>query len=501
MENVVFEFQGITLIKSGQIIFEHISFSLKKGEHWAFVGASGSGKSLMLDMIAGKTTADKGQITFPFFTEYLNDHSDNDPLFNWQRFVAHVLSRQHFSVFSKTNDLYFQQRFNSSDSENIETVASYLSSINIYSPSGIWSFEKVTNRLRLLPLLDKQLIKLSNGETKRLLIAAALIRNPIILLLDNPLTGMDISSRNDFNQLITEIVLSGMSVIITTSPTEIPDAITHVAVFDQGTTLHQLEKSRFHADDFMFSSIKKPDEKELNKLLFINDPDIYQTIIGMEEVSIHYVDKTILENINWQVKQGERWALLGHNGAGKSTLLSLVNGDNPQAYANKITLFDRRRGTGESIWDIKKKIGFVSHELVQYFPLESSCLQVIESGFYDTIGLFRPSNPDNVDVVMRWMRLFEIENFGDKLFKNASANTQLLCLLARALVKNPPLLIFDEPCQGLDIQQQELFKFLVNKICSNIHITLVYVSHYQQEIPEAVTRILELENGKVISNE
>jgi molybdate transport system ATP-binding protein len=135
----------------------------------------------------------------------------------------------------------------------------------------------------------------------------------------------------------------------------------------------------------------------------------------------------VLHNISWQVKQGERWALLGPNGAGKSTLLSLAYGDNPQAYANDIILFDKKRGTGESIWDIKRKCGFVSPELYQFFPMDNSCAQVIESGFYDTLGLFRQSDPSRAAIALRWMKVFNIDKYARQLLKNVPASAQRLC--------------------------------------------------------------------------
>ncbi|RYY21712.1 MAG: ATP-binding cassette domain-containing protein, partial [Sphingobacteriaceae bacterium] len=240
------------------------------------------------------------------------------------------------------------------------------------------------------------------------------------------------------------------------------------------------------------------DVTELKDLLSRKTDASFSTIISMENVNIRYGEKQVLNNINWKVLPGERWALLGPNGAGKSTLLSLINGDNPQAYANQIVLFDRARGSGESIWDIKKKIGFVSPELYQYFPAESSCLQVIESGFYDTLGLFRPSHPHKSGLALRWMKLLNIDSSARKLLKNVTASTQRLVLLARALVKNPPLLIFDEPCQGLDEQQQQHFKHLLELICRNSNVTLIYVTHYQQEIPEMVNQVLQLKEGKQV---
>jgi len=175
----------------------------------------------------------------------------------------------------------------------------------------------------------------------------------------------------------------------------------------------------------------------------------------------------------------------------------LINGDNPQAYANDIILFDRKRGTGESIWDIKSKTGFVSPELYQYFPTDNSCLQVIESGFYDTMGLFRPSDPKKSAIALRWMKALEIDRFARVLLKNIPASAQRLCLLARALIKNPTLLIFDEPCQGMDMHQQLHFKMLVDTICELSNVTLIYVTHYQHEIPDSIDKVLRLDKGKV----
>ncbi len=161
--------------------------------------------------------------------------------------------------------------------------------------------------------------------------------------------------------------------------------------------------------------------------------------------------------------------------------------------------FDKKRGTGESIWDIKKKIGFESPELHQYFPTDNSCLQVIESGYYDTLGLFRKSSPAKAETALRWMKALEIDQYARTLLKNIPASAQRLCLLARALIKNPDLLIFDEPCQGMDTRQQQHFKNLVDTICGMSKVTLIYVTHYQHEIPESVDKVLKLEKGRVVS--
>lgn len=317
-----------------------------------------------------------------------------------------------------------------------------------------------------------------------------------MLLLDNPLAGLDVQTRLEFNDLMTEISQSGITIIMATSPHEIPDAITNIAILDQQKIKKTVLKEAFEPE--MFKSETVPIDLHELKLLGQKPDASFTTIISMENVNIRYGEKQILSNINWKVMPGERWALLGPNGAGKSTLLSLINGDNPQAYANRIVLFDRKRGSGESIWDIKEKIGFVSPELHQYFPTESSCLQVIESGFYDTLGLFRPSNSEKITIALRWMKLLQIETNAGKLFKNVNASTQRLVLLARALVKNRPLLIFDEPCQGLDDRQQQNFKYLLEMICQNSHATLIYVTHYPHEIPNVIDQVLRLEKGEMV---
>ena len=480
------------------MVFEGLNFSLEKGQHWALIGKSASGKSTFLDFIAGNASLAQGTAIYPWFDQFIKDHHQDDPLFNRLKLISHVSSRHQFRNLSNTNTFYYQQRFNSCDSDDADTVAEYLSSIKIYNPSRAWTFKRVTERLKLIPLLDKQLIKLSHGETKRLMLAAALIKNPLLLLLDNLLNGLDVGSRKDFNDLIAEIAKSGISIIMATPPTEIPDAITHVAVLESGKMISQTTSSGFTPDLIYPNELKKPDKEELRILLSMQNQQIYETIIGMEDVSIKYGDKQILDRINWQMKQGERWMLTGSNGAGKSTLLSLVNGDNPQAFANKIILFDRRKGGGESIWEIKQKIGYVSPEFFQYFPMESTCLQVVESGFYDTLGLFRPSVNSKMEISLRWMNVLEIAGYSKALIRNVPVSIQRICLLARAMVKNPALLILDEPCLGLDNSQLEQFRYLIDDICLISNMSLIYVSHYQHEMPECITHSLRLENGRVV---
>jgi molybdate transport system ATP-binding protein len=480
-------------------VFNDLNFNVNKGENWALVGESGSGKSALLQIIAGKFHLSAGSIRYYFHEDFLQKHIVDDAHLTFHKLIAFVESRHHFRNLSNTSDFYYQQRYNSSDSEDALTVEEYLLTIKPFSDHpAYWTYTKTLQRLNLEALKNKQLIKLSNGETKRLMIGAALLKNPVLLLLDNPLAGLDVQTRAEFNTVISDIIASGITVIMATSPFEIPTAITNIAVLRDGTISQKIPANDFDPSVFSIADKDKIDKSELEALLnTVNNP-VYEWIVKMNRLNITYGDKAILKNVNWQIKQGDRWALLGPNGAGKSTLLSLINGDNPQAYANDIILFDRKRGTGESIWDIKSKIGFVSPELFQYFPTDNSCLQVIESGFYDTMGLFRPSNRKKAAFALRWMKALEIDHYTRVLLKNIPASAQRLCLLARALIKNPTLIILDEPCQGMDMHQQRHFKMLIDTICELSNVTFIYVTHYQHEIPDSVDKVLRLDKGEVV---
>jgi molybdate transport system ATP-binding protein len=494
MMNTLLTASNISVKAAGKVLLNNISFELSKGQNWAIAGKSGAGKTVLLQTLAGNFGVSAGSISYNFMHGNANPERTTH-----HNFIAFAGSKHHFKNLSNTTQLYYQQRYNSSDSEDALTVTEYLQTVkaNTHAPA-YWTFNKTIAALNLTALSDKQIIKLSNGETKRLMIAAALLKNPVILLLDNPMTGLDVQTRASFNILLTEISASGISIIMATSAHDIPDVVTHIALMDNGAITKTARKEEFNPADLQPVPAAKINTNHLQELLNPTATPSFQHIVRMKEVFIQYGDKVVLNKINWEINQGERWALLGANGAGKSTLLSLINGDNPQAYANDIVLFDKKRGTGESIWDIKSKIGFVSPELYQYFPTDNSCLQVIESGFYDTLGLFRQSVKSQADLALKWMQALEIEQYARVLLKNIPASAQRLCLLARALIKNPALLIFDEPCQGLDDHQQQHFKQVVDAVCSLSNVTLIYVTHYQHEIPESVDKVLRLDKGEVV---
>jgi molybdate transport system ATP-binding protein len=217
----------------------------------------------------------------------------------------------------------------------------------------------------------------------------------------------------------------------------------------------------------------------------------------MKRVNVSYGKARILRDIDWTVQRGEHWALLGPNGAGKTTLLSLILGDHPQAYANHVALFGRRRSSGESIWEIKQRIGWVAPELHLYHPRNITGLRVVESGFYDSVGLYRACSQTQRQMAQQWMKRLGIEDYADLPFAKLSEGEQRLVLLARALVKDPLLLILDEPCQGLDAQNRERVRQIVDTIGRHRDISIIYVTHNADELPRIINCVLRLDRGKV----
>jgi molybdate transport system ATP-binding protein len=218
-------------------------------------------------------------------------------------------------------------------------------------------------------------------------------------------------------------------------------------------------------------------------------------ILNLKDVSIRYGKRTILKDLNWTVCEGERWALQGENGAGKSTLLSLVCADNPQSYACNISLFGHKRGSGESIWQIKRHIGYVSPEMHRTYLRDLPAIDIVASGLSDSVGLYCRPRPEQRDICHKWMEVFGISHLCDRTFLRLSSGEQRLCLLARAFVKDPELLILDEPLHGLDLNNRQKVREIIKLFCQRPHKTLIMVTHYKEELPNCITHNLTLKKN------
>jgi molybdate transport system ATP-binding protein len=487
--NILLQVENAQVHYLGKVTFQQLNFTWEEGQHWAIIGDSGRELTAFLETLRGTTHLPEGKISRPFSDSYTTKKNKEGSVNSFRDLMAYVSQQYRFRNKSNLQNFYFQQRFNSSESDEAATVQEYLTE-NSRAGVGYWNLENVSKILRLTPLLDQSILKLSNGETRRLSLALGLLSHPIIYLMDQPMTGLDQESRLAFGDFLKAIIEQGIHVLITTSSHEIPDGITHIANLDTGGISETWTKENY--PDIKIKRTEIPwDLSLLEKLISPISPSP-ETVIELKDVSIRYGEKAILNQINWKVKSGERWLLKGKNGSGKSTLISLLIGENPQAYSQNFWLFGRKRGTGESIWELKKPIGFVAPELVRFFPTNQTVRKVILSGFFDTMGLFKKTTLEQESKTQNWIVLFKLESFADLPIQRIPLEQQRWTLLARALIKNPKLLILDEASQGMDEGQREVFRETVQKISELCQVSLIYVSHYTEDIPESVDKIFDL---------
>lgn len=461
-------------------VLKDLNWTINRDENWLLRGTSGSGKTSLAKAIAGLIKV-QGTIEINF------DAQSNLPA------VAHYVANWYqFTDLEGQSNFYYQQRYNKQGTETTSTVKAELEN---YGKEHLLEFseaEKLVAALGFSELLSSTLIQLSSGEHKKLQLVKALWFRPQLLIIDQPYNGLDKLSRKNLNGLLEEISANGTQLILITNDRELPSCIHYFAEIKDG----QLQETS--ADEYAedFDEAIRP----VPAFLAEAPASTAESIIRMIGVNISYGDKQVLKNINWEVKAGEKWLLQGHNGSGKSTLLSLITGDHPQAYANNFYLFGNKRGSGESIWEIKQRMGLISPELHWYFDPTATVKQSIISGFYDSSGLFSDPSYTKKAQADELVTYFGLDEYKDTLMNQLPLGKQRLAFLARTIIKNPELLILDEPCQGLDQQQTQYFNRLVDELCKN-GTTLIYVGHFESALPSCIEKRILLENGEVKSVE
>lgn len=350
------------------------------------------------------------------------------------------------------------------------------------------------------PLLDKYVITLSSGELRKFQLTKTLFANPSLLIMDNPFIGLDAETRDQLKELLQLLAEKHrLDIILVLSKTDdIPTFVSEVIELRNGKILPPCSREDYYNRQLPIPPHVLTKEKREAILALPYQDNDYHTdeVIKMQQVSIRYGERTILKALDWTVRNGERWALSGQNGSGKSTLLSLVCADNPQSYACDITLFDRPRGSGESIWDIKKHIGYVSPEMHRSYQRDLPAIRIVASGLKDSVGLYVKPNEDEFVICRFWMDIFGLEDKYNRTFMKLSSGEQRLVLLARAFVKDPQLLILDEPLHGLDLVNRRLVKDVIETFCERRNKTMVMVTHYEEELPTIITNKIYLTKQK-----
>lgn len=461
---------------------EPVNFVLDEGEHIAIIGRNGAGKTMLVDMLTGRHPAFPGMVKYGFDEPYNN--------------LKHITFRD---TYGGDNDktYFLQQRWNQMEiDDETPTVGSKLE--EAYQLAGEDTPERralqkhIYELFHLEGLLDKYIILLSSGELRKYKLAASLFTKPKVLIMENPFIGLDAETRDQLKALLGMLAKEqGLQIVLVLAKTdEIPSFITHIVEVKDMCVKDKLANSLqciVDSHDYQ-KSAEGCETNNVGKNGVQGDE-----VIRFNHVTIRYGERTILKDLNWTVRRGEHWALSGQNGSGKSTLLSLVCADNPQGYACDISLFGHRRGSGESIWDIKRHIGYVSPEMHRGYMQNIPAIQIVASGLKDTVGLYVRANEEEKSQCRKWLKRLGIGHLEERKFMEMSSGEQRLVLLARAFVKEPDLLILDEPLHGLDDENRRMIKALVDDYCQNPDVTLIYVTHYQEELPHSIDHSIYLE--------
>lgn len=489
-DHILFELENV-LPKSSYQFAEPISLKMYSGENWIICGDNGSGKTFLVKTIMSSYILSQGKINYDFRPNTSKRVSDN---------ILYLTFHDQYS--SQAGSLY-QLRWNQgllgeleSEGVGLPKVKDVLDTTNIQHHDILQIMEEKFN---INDLMERHIISLSSGEFRRFQIAQIILKNPRLLIIENPYIGLDEENRTlvaDFIQAIIHDLPIQVILTVSRMPKD-TQGFTHIIDVRNGLiekktlnspTAPDQEKQeltdaqrRDMATDFQ--NIVAHDKK---------DRVLSETILKLNKVTISYGTRTILKDLDWEVKKGEKWSLQGKNGAGKSTVLSIICADNPQSYRCDVTLFGHRRGSGESIWDIKKHIGFVSPEIFRSYRKPLPVENIIASGLYDTIGLYRKTQEEDIAKIDTWLKIFQIESLRGRNYLNLSDGEQRLILLVRAFVKNPALLILDEPFHGMDAKNRLKAKEIIELYCKQPDKTLIIVSHYTEDFPSCITNNLTL---------
>ena len=483
-----------------QPIFRDFSWATGASESWVITGSNGSGKSAVAQALAGglPVASRSAQTDLPAPAT-----------------VALI-------SFERQRDVVFDERYHD-DGEFVEGGIDPGTAARDFilgrkrkgpAPQAPARLDELVQRLGIAALLDRGLKYLSTGEIRKVLLCRELLREPAWLIFDEPYEGLDTQTRavlkEEIERLVTAAVAhgSGTQVLIITDRYEhVPSAATHVlhiedrrvafagtrADFEaRGIPAELRELGRAETESLSLALAETLHERSAPRA---SDTDLREELVGLRRVTVSYAERRVLADLNLSVRRGEHTLVRGPNGCGKTTLLNLINGDNPQVYANDVTVCGFKRGSGESIWDVKAQLGQVSYALhVEYaYRCQANLIETVLSGFYDSIGLYREPGYAEIRSAERWLEVVGLLDKRAEPFAQLSYGEQRVALILRAVVKQPKLLILDEPCHGLDPRHRSEVLTIADYIGTNTASTLLYVTHDPEERLRCTRQIFEFD--------
>ena len=513
MPETLIEINNCRIENSNKILIETLSWKMKEGENWLVIGPNGGGKADFVNALAGSlkiipNSPEPDQSSNPIFSNIFQPSTEIVSLERAAKIIQEERENDESDYLEggvdhgRTGRFFIAQGlFNIKKGETLPAEAK---NFEAYPAIKLCGVEKI---------LDRGLKYMSTGEIRRTLLARALISGKKLLILSDPFAGLDKESRSILLDFFTN--LSNRSVKNENMPHiilgmerwhEIPDSITNVLEFsdkkitfcgkrDEYEKLIEAGKSK---NEEILQKNKENLSKELDFSPAENNSASSEILIQMNHVNVGWDENKVLVDLSWTLHKNEHWLIRGPNGSGKTTFLELITGDNKQVYCNDVHIFGIKRGSGETIWDIKKKLGIVSYRLhVEYRMLGSTSLQnVIISGFRDSIGLYGAATDSELASAKKWLKLGGFEGRETETFGNLSYGEQRAILILRSVVKKPEILILDEPCHGLDELQRQKILQLMELIAESGTTTLLHVTHDPSEILHCEKHILELHPGE-----
>lgn len=487
----------ITVRVRDRHLFHDLTWNINSGEHWAILGPNGSGKTTLARVLTGTTPVVLGSVRFHPI------HALRGAVYVGPERYREYLEREHQR----------QLLWSPIGASPAETLAR-----DLFSPNGEGTGKQKTfiAALRIAHLIDQPLVSLSHGEMRKVMLASAFAADPKILVLDEPFDGLDSAAASWLSERLCRIDGEKTTLILVTHRVaELLPVVTHVMVVDRGEKLKAGPVSKVLPDAEaaqLFSGRRSGAQADgVPNIRTAVAPKTLSTLgtggqeraeesfqrkeilIDMRNITVKYDGIKVIDGLSWTVREGESWCIYGPNGSGKTTLLNLVCGDHPQAYANDIYIFGKKRGEGESIWEIKKRIGYMNPHLQVRYRHHISVRDVILSGFFDSFGLYRRPNFQQERRVEDLAEQLEINHLIDNYFDHLSSGERMIALIARAMAKNPRLLLLDEPCQGLDSYHRKVVLHRVDAIGRDRGIMLVFVTHHADDMPPAITHTLALQ--------
>lgn len=449
-----------------------INWQLEYGQVWAILGGSGAGKSALAAAVTGAGEIILGDVSGVVTNAGIVSLESQAELIERERL------RDDSDITDRVNE-------GTPVKEMLDEVSA--------DPDLL---ARLIRMFRLDSLLDRGFRKLSTGETRKILMTRALVSRPSFLVIDGPFEGLDAQTVPLISDILRQVSLELPLLLVINRFDELPGFVTHVAFIEKGC-LSVLAETCDKPAMAQLSQLchLKTSQIEIPAVIPGDELPVLKTdapLVNIRKASVRYTDNAVFENLDWRVEAGQHWQLTGPNGSGKTCLLNLITGDHPQCYNNDIFVCGYKRGSGESIWDVKQHIGYVSSALQWDYRVGISCLNVIISGFYDSIGLYNKATDLQQGVAKQWLHVLGLQDSARQPFNQCSYGDQRLLLIARAMVKHPPLLILDEPCFGLDDVSRQLVLALIEKICAGSETTVIYVNHHEKDQIAGIEHYLAL---------